>query len=82
MQRYHFTLSDDHLLEDPDGEMLDDDAAACEMAVAVLAETVGSKLRHLVDNGVYRIEATDAQGRMVFRLTLTGESGMRADRIL
>lgn len=75
MPRYFFRLTDGVDLRDPDGDDLINDDVARRATLEILAQTLDSRSENLLDGEPYVVEATDGDGRLVYRLTVQAEKG-------
>ena len=75
MPRYYFRLKDGVDLRDPEGDELADDDVARRAALEILAETLDSRQAALLAGEPYVVEATEGEGRLVYRLTVQGVTG-------
>lgn len=75
MPRYYFRLTDGVDLRDPQGDELIDDDVACRAALEILTETLDSRSDTLLAGEPYVVEATEGDGRFVYRLTVQAEKG-------
>ena len=75
MPRYFFRLTDGINLEDLEGDILDDDDVARQAALEILAQTLDSRSAALLAGDSYVVEATEGEGRLVYRLTVQGVRG-------
>lgn len=75
MPRYFFRLTDGIDLEDSQGDVLADDAAARQATLQILAQTLDSRSAALLAGDPYVVETTEGDGRLVYRLTVQGVKG-------
>lgn len=75
MPRYFFRLTDGINLEDRDGDLLADDDDARQATLEILAQTLDSRSATLLAGDPYVVEATEGEGRLVYRLTVQGVRG-------
>lgn len=72
MPRYYFRLKDGVDLRDREGDELADDDVARRAALEILAETLDSRQAAILAGEPYVVEATEGEGRLVYRLTVQG----------
>ncbi len=75
MPRYFFRLTDGINLEDREGDLLADDDDARQATLEILAQTLDSRSVTLLAGDPYVVEATEGEGRLVYRLTVQGVKG-------
>lgn len=75
MPRYFFRLTDGINLEDSEGDVLADDDVARQATLEILAQTLDSRGAALLAGDPYVVEATEGEGRLVYRLTVQGVRG-------
>lgn len=71
MPRYFFSTANGHFINDDEGDVLADDAAARVMAVDILSEILPSQRRQLSEGGRFTIFVAGEDRSEIYEITAT-----------
>ena len=75
MPRFHFNLTGRQTIVDEVGEDLEDAVSARLATIEIMAETISDRAEELLAGDRYMVEAFDGAGRLVYRLSVDGDTG-------
>lgn len=73
MPRYFFSTANGHKIADEEGDVLEDESAARNMAIDILAEILPSQRHRLGDGGHYSVVVADEDNQTLFEITATAK---------